>query len=78
MAIELNRWSGIPMIALRLSNVYEPHEYEQLPDLWGDVRARDFNLWGYIDARDSARSCRLALDAAVRTTESVISPRRTP
>jgi nucleoside-diphosphate-sugar epimerase len=72
MAIELNRWSDIPMIALRLSNVYEPHEYEQLPDLWGDVRARDFNLWGYIDVRDSARSCRLALDAGVRTTESVI------
>jgi len=72
MAIELNRWSGIPMIALRLSNVYEPHEYEQLPDLWSDVRARDFNLWGYIDVRDAALSCRLSLDADVPTTESFV------
>jgi nucleoside-diphosphate-sugar epimerase len=72
MAIELNRWSGIPMIALRLSNVYEPHEYEQLPGLWSDVRARDFNLWGYIDVRDAALSCRLSLDADVPTTESFV------
>jgi nucleoside-diphosphate-sugar epimerase len=72
MAVELNRWSGIPMIALRLSNVYEPHEYQLLPALWADVHARDFNLWAYIDVRDAALSCRLALDADVETTESVI------
>ncbi|TML06437.1 MAG: NAD(P)-dependent oxidoreductase, partial [Actinobacteria bacterium] len=63
MAVELSRWSGIPMVALRFSNVYEPHEYQQLPDVWKDVRARDFNLWGYIDVRDAALACRLALDA---------------
>ena len=72
MAIELHRWSQIPIVALRLSNVYEPHEYELLPGLWGDVRSRDFNLWAYIDARDAASSCRLALEADVAGTESVI------
>ena len=72
MAVELNRWSRIPIIALRLSNVYEPHEYELLPALWDDVRSRDFNLWAYIDVRDAASSCRLALEADVSGTESVI------
>lgn len=72
MAGELARWSGIPMVALRLSNVYEVDEYDQLPGLWDDVRARDFNVWGYIDVRDAALSCRLALEANVEGTESVI------
>lgn len=72
MAGELARWSGIPMVALRLSNVYEVHEYDQLAGLWDDVRARDFNVWGYIDVRDAALSCRLALEADVEGTESVI------
>jgi nucleoside-diphosphate-sugar epimerase len=72
MAIELNRWSQIPMVALRLSNVYAVHEYELLPALWDDVRSRDFNLWAYIDVRDAASSCRLALEADVTGAESVI------
>jgi nucleoside-diphosphate-sugar epimerase len=72
MADELARWSGIPMVALRFSNVYEPHEYAQLPGLWDDVNARDFNLWGYIDVRDAALACRLALEADVSGTASVI------
>lgn len=72
MATELNRWSAIPMIALRLSNVYEVHEYGLLPALWDDVRARDFNLWAYIDVRDAASSCRKALEAHISGAESVI------
>jgi nucleoside-diphosphate-sugar epimerase len=72
MAIELNRWSQIPMVALRFSNVYEVHEYELLPALWDDVRSRDFNLWAYIDVRDAASSCRMALEADVTGAHSVI------
>jgi nucleoside-diphosphate-sugar epimerase len=72
MAVELNRWSQIPMVALRFSNVYDVHEYELLPALWDDVRSRDFNLWGYIDVRDAASSCRMALEADVSGAESVI------
>jgi nucleoside-diphosphate-sugar epimerase len=72
MAAELSRWSGIRMIALRFSNVYEPHEYQQLPNLWHDIRARDFNLWGYIDVRDAALACRLALAADVQGATSMI------
>jgi nucleoside-diphosphate-sugar epimerase len=72
MAVELNRWSGIPMVALRFSNVYEVDEYELLPALWGDVHSRDFNLWAYIDVRDAASSCRMALEADVAGAEAVI------
>ena len=72
MAVELNRWSQIPMVALRLSNVYEVHEYDLLPSLWDDVRSRDFNLWAYIDVRDAASSCRKALEADISGAESVI------
>jgi nucleoside-diphosphate-sugar epimerase len=72
MAVELNRWSGIPMIGLRFSNVYEVDEYELLPGLWDDVHARDFNLWAYIDVRDAASSCRMALEADVAGAEAVI------
>ena len=72
MAVELNRWSGIPMVALRFSNVYEVDEYALLPALWDDVRSRDFNLWAYIDVRDAASSCRRALEADVTGAEAVI------
>ncbi len=72
MAVELNRWSGIPMVALRFSNVYEVHEYELLPALWDDIHSRDFNLWAYIDVRDAASSCRMALEAQVSGAESAI------
>jgi nucleoside-diphosphate-sugar epimerase len=72
MAVELNRWSGTPMIALRFSNVYEVDEYELLPALWDDVHSRDFNLWAYIDVRDAASSCRMALEADVAGAEAVI------
>jgi nucleoside-diphosphate-sugar epimerase len=72
MAVELNRWSRIPMVALRFSNVYEVHEYGLLPSLWDDVHARDFNLWAYIDVRDAASACRKALEADILGAESVI------
>jgi nucleoside-diphosphate-sugar epimerase len=72
MAVELNRWSQIPMVALRLSNVYELHDYALLPSLWDDVHARDFNLWAYIDVRDAASACRMALEADLSGAESVI------
>jgi nucleoside-diphosphate-sugar epimerase len=72
MAVELNRGSQIPTVGLRFSNVYEIHEYQLLPALWDDVRARDFNLWAYIDVRDAASSCRKALEAEVSGAQSVI------
>ena len=61
MARQFNRWTGIPFVGLRFSNVMEPHDYANFPGYWDDPELRRWNLWGYVDARDVAQSCRLAL-----------------
>jgi nucleoside-diphosphate-sugar epimerase len=63
IAGHLAEWSGIPYIALRFSNIMAPEDYQQFPSFWPDPHARKWNLWGYIDERDVAASCRLALEA---------------
>ena len=61
MARQFNRWTGVPFVGLRFSNVMEPHDYARFPGFWDDPQLRRWNLWGYVDARDVAQSCRLAL-----------------
>ena len=63
IAGEIAGWSGIPFVALRFSNIFDASEYPQLPSVWADPHARKWNLWGYVDARDVASACRLALEA---------------
>src|SRR5436190_1658273 len=62
---QLHRRSGTPSVALRFSNIMEPHDYERFPSFWDDPMLRRWNLWGYVDARAVALSCRLALTAPV-------------
>jgi nucleoside-diphosphate-sugar epimerase len=63
MARHLCRWDPeLKMIGLRFSNVMEPQDYEQFPSFDADPRARKWNLWGYIDARDGAQAVRKALE----------------
>jgi nucleoside-diphosphate-sugar epimerase len=59
-APERSASSGTPYLGLRFSNVVEPHDYERFPGFWEDAQLRRWNLWGYVDARDVAQSCRLA------------------
>ena len=66
------QWSGIPFIALRFSNILGPPDYQEFPSYWGDPMARKWNLWGYIDERDAAASCRLALEADIAGSASFI------
>lgn len=40
--------------------------YTKLPSYWDDVCSRDFNLWGYIDARDVCSAVDLALAVKLR------------
>jgi nucleoside-diphosphate-sugar epimerase len=63
VAEQFAAWSGIPFAALRFSNIFDPAEYPRLREVWSDARARRWNLWGYVDQRDVAASCRLALEA---------------
>lgn len=57
------QWSGVPTVALRLSNIMAPSDYQQFPSIWGDPHLRKENLWGYVDERDAGTACRLALTA---------------
>ncbi len=69
MARQSNRWSGIPFVGLRISNIMEAPDYQRFPEFWLDARLRKWNLWGYVDARDVAQACRLGLEADIKTAE---------
>jgi nucleoside-diphosphate-sugar epimerase len=72
LARQFNRWSGIPFVSLRFSNVMEPEDYQKFPGYWDDARLRKWNLWGYVDARDVAQSCRLGIEADLQGAEAYI------
>src|SRR6202167_429341 len=63
IAEEIAKWSGTPFVALRFSNIMDVEDYQAFPSMWSDPLKREWNLWGYIDARDVAASCRLSLTA---------------
>jgi nucleoside-diphosphate-sugar epimerase len=62
IAGQFAQWAEIPFVALRFSNIMSPADYEEFPSFWPDPELRKWNLWGYIDERDVAASCRLALE----------------
>lgn len=65
LAIELVRWDPeLSITALRFSNVMDPEDYADFPAFDTDPRARMWNLWGYIDARDGAQAVQRALATA--------------
>ncbi|WP_343216565.1 NAD(P)-dependent oxidoreductase [Deinococcus aestuarii] len=72
LAEQFARWSGIPFVGLRISNIMEPPDYAAFPGYWTDAGLRQWNLWGYVDARDVAQACRLGLEAGVSGARSVI------
>jgi nucleoside-diphosphate-sugar epimerase len=72
MARTFSRWSGIPIIGLRLSNVMIRADYERFPSYWDDPSLRKWNLWGYVDESHVAESVRLALTADVSGADNFI------
>jgi nucleoside-diphosphate-sugar epimerase len=51
------------ILSLRLSYILTPQDYaDELEAAWKDERRNEFNLWAYVDARDVAQACRLALE----------------
>ncbi len=73
IAEQFARWSGVPFVGLRLSNILGPDEYKTFPDTcWHDAQARKWNLWGYIDERDVAQACRVGLSAEVEGADAFI------
>jgi nucleoside-diphosphate-sugar epimerase len=72
MARQFNRWSAIPIVGLRFSNVMERADYQRFPGYWEDAQLRKWNLWGYVDESHVAQSVRLALEADIAGADSFI------
>jgi nucleoside-diphosphate-sugar epimerase len=72
LAEQISRWSDIPFVGLRISNIMELHDYERFSSFWPDPHLRQWNLWGYVDVRDVAAACRLGLEADVTGSQNVI------
>jgi nucleoside-diphosphate-sugar epimerase len=73
IADQFSRWSDLPFVALRISNIMNEHDYvERFPGFWDDPTIRAWNLWGYVDVRDVALAARLALTAEVRGAEAFL------
>jgi nucleoside-diphosphate-sugar epimerase len=72
LARQFSRWSGIPIIGLRFSNVMVREDYERFPGFQDDPSLRQWNLWGYVDESHVAQSVRLALEADVTGADSFI------
>ena len=73
LARHLHRWTGTPHIALRFSNIMEPQDYERFRSFWSDPSVRRWNLWGYVDSRDVAQSCRLAVGAEIGAEHFIVA-----
>jgi nucleoside-diphosphate-sugar epimerase len=72
MARQFNRWSGVPIIGLRFSNIMVRADYERFPTFWDDPHLRKWNLWGYVDESHVTESVRLALAADIAGADSFI------
>jgi nucleoside-diphosphate-sugar epimerase len=70
MAREMARWNpGTSFVGLRISNIFEQPDYAGIPSFWDDPALRQWNLWSWVDARDVAQACRLALEANIQGAE---------
>lgn len=59
----IHRRCGMQIVAFRIGNVITPKMYENFPAFLHDPKPRRVILWSYIDARDIAEACRLAIEA---------------
>ncbi len=72
LARQFHRWSGIPIVGLRFSNVMVRSDYERFADFQDDPRLRMWNLWGYVDESHVAQSVERALEADLGGAENFI------
>jgi nucleoside-diphosphate-sugar epimerase len=72
MARQFARWSAVPFVGLRFSNVMERADYQQFPSYWDDAQIRKWNLWSYVDESHAAQSVRRALAADTRGAQAFI------
>lgn len=66
MAREMHRWNPqTRFVGLRISNILEASDYGMIESFWSNPALRKWNLWSWVDSRDVAQACRLALEADV-------------
>lgn len=58
-----HRRTGMQVVSLRLGNVIPPEWYERFPSFIHNPVERERILWSYIDTRDVAEACELAIKA---------------
>jgi len=59
----MHRRAGTQIISFRLGNIIAPEMYNKMfPGFIHDTYIRMRNLWNYVDARDIATACRLAIE----------------
>ncbi|WP_460798668.1 NAD-dependent epimerase/dehydratase family protein [Microbacterium sp. GXF0217] len=51
----------LKMVGLRFSYILDEQDFARFPELHDDPHAQSWNMWGYVDTRDSATAVRLAL-----------------
>ncbi|MFA9379812.1 MAG: NAD-dependent epimerase/dehydratase family protein [Acetanaerobacterium sp.] len=59
----INRRCGMQVVSMRIGNVITPEMYKNFPAFIHEPKTRSTILWSYIDARDIAVACRLAVEA---------------
>jgi nucleoside-diphosphate-sugar epimerase len=66
MAREMHRWDPETcFVGLRISNIFIESDYASIAGFQADPESRRWNLWSWVDSRDVAQACRLALDHPV-------------
>lgn len=62
IARAIHRRHGMQIVSFRIGNVMTPAKYQNFPKFIHDPKQRRGILWSYIDARDIAAACRLAVE----------------
>lgn len=72
MARHHSTWWNIPFIGFRFTNIFALEDYVRVPGFQDDPAGRSWNLFGYVDVRDCALACELALTADVTGADTMI------
>lgn len=59
----IHRRCGMQIVSMRIGNVITPERYQLFPGFIHEPQTRRMILWSYIDSRDIASACRLAVEA---------------
>lgn len=57
-----HRRTGMQVVSMRIGNVIAPDAYKGFPRFIHNPEMRDRILWSYVDTRDVAEACRLAIE----------------